>query len=215
MIQVSVPANIIEKPECAHYLVSDKPDCGTFVAGGTRNHLKDWKLITHDPNILSYTQGVRIDFINWPEQGEEPVEFRHSKLSRDLIAKEIEVLSKKGVIELAEESEGQYLSNIFIRPKPNGKVTVIIDLSDLDVLWVHWICQTHTFRSPFMKMSGSSYDLGGGGGPLPIHLFAKWLGTSTKEIYRIVKTRVCQPPKGLVLATLMTCSSWEKHLRVV
>lgn len=108
-----------------------KPDCGVFITGVTKNCLRVWKQITHDPVILGFSQGVRIDFHNWPDQREEPVEFRHSDKSRGLISGEVENLWKKGVMEPVSECEGQYISNVFIRPKPNGKCRVIIDLSDL------------------------------------------------------------------------------------
>lgn len=66
--QVSVPVPITEKP-----------DCGVFIAGGTRLRLNVWKAVTHGPIILGYSQGVRIDFNSWPEQ--VPTEFRDSEKS--------------------------------------------------------------------------------------------------------------------------------------
>lgn len=114
-------------------LPSEKPDCGKFIAGGTRFNLRAWEQVTHDKVILGYTQGVKIDFVNWPEQWDILSEFRHSEKARDLISREILALQEKGVLEETRECEGQYLSNVFIRPKPNGKVRLIIDLSDLKV----------------------------------------------------------------------------------
>lgn len=84
-----------------------------------------------DPIILGFTQGVRIDFENWPCQVAEPERFRHSEKSKKLISDKIKVLKQKGVLETAPECDGQYISNLFIRPKPNGKVRMIIDLLDL------------------------------------------------------------------------------------
>lgn len=66
-----------------------------------------WKKVT-----LGYFQGVRIDFNNWPEQGEDPLEFRHSEKSRALISGEVKELGKKGVIEIGQECDGQYLPNL-------------------------------------------------------------------------------------------------------
>lgn len=50
--------------------------------------------------------------------------------SRELISGEILVLKQEGLLEKTSECDGQNLSNMFIRPKPNGKVRLIIDLSD-------------------------------------------------------------------------------------
>ena len=38
----------------------------------------------------------------------------------------------KGIIEKCSPCRGQFLSNIFLRPKPNGKHRLILDLSDLN-----------------------------------------------------------------------------------
>lgn len=76
-----------------------KPDCGIFQAGGTKFHLKDWKRVTHDPVILEYTQGVRVDFDGLPTQRDDLEEFRHSEKSRRLITEEILKLREKGVVE--------------------------------------------------------------------------------------------------------------------
>lgn len=72
--------------------------------GGTNHRLKEWKKVTHDPVILGFTQGVRVDFEGWPTQRDSLEEFRHSEKSRKLISEELKVLTDKGVLEV--ESEG-------------------------------------------------------------------------------------------------------------
>lgn len=41
----------------------------------------------------------------------------------------VDSLAAKNVIELYEDEPFQYISNIFLVPKPNGKVRIILDLS--------------------------------------------------------------------------------------
>ena len=38
---------------------------------------------------------------------------------------------EKGIIEICTPFEDEYISNVFLRPKANGKLRLILDLSDL------------------------------------------------------------------------------------
>lgn len=128
---MSVPNFELSKPEAN--LSLKQTDCGVFRAGGTKYHLNGWRKITRDPVILDFTQGVRVDFEGWPAQRDVLMEFRHSEKSRKLISEEVKAQNGRGVLEEIRDSDGQFISNIFIRPKPNGKVRLILDLSDLKV----------------------------------------------------------------------------------
>ena len=41
------------------------------------------------------------------------------------------------ILKIVEEEEGQWISNIFLRPKPNGKFRMILDLSELNKM-IHY-----------------------------------------------------------------------------
>ena len=49
-------------------------------------------------------------------------------------------LKLKNVLELGQDEEGQSISNVFMRPKPNGRIPLILDLSDLnaDTEYLHF-----------------------------------------------------------------------------
>lgn len=59
---------------------------------------------------------------------------------RKLIGQEIQALLKKGVLEKCSDSEGQFISNVFIKLKPSGKYRMILDLSVLkgDLTYQHF-----------------------------------------------------------------------------
>lgn len=108
----------------------ENPECGKFLAGGTRWRVKQWLNITHDPWVLEAIKGVKVEFLEVPEQIEEPEPYRMSVGKQDYIDREIELLLGKGILESCEECRGQFVSNVFLKPKPNGKFQMILYLKD-------------------------------------------------------------------------------------
>lgn len=63
-----------------------------------------------------------------------------SAQKRLVIGEEVNSLLLKGVLEKCSDSEGQYVSNVFLKPKPNGKYLMILDLSKFkgDLTYKHF-----------------------------------------------------------------------------
>lgn len=118
----------------------EKPECGQFIAGGISRCLNQWLKITHDPWVLEVIKGIKIEFLEVPHQEAEPEPYRMSAERVKFIDQEIISLEKKGVLEPCVDSEGQYISNIFLKPKPNGKFRMILDLSALkgEMIYQHF-----------------------------------------------------------------------------
>lgn len=103
-----------------------------FVGGNIANKLSYWESLTSDQSILGFVKGVSLDLTSWPIQTEFPRPYRMNVEQSKFIDEELEALVNKGVIESVEDPSGHYVSNIFLRPKPNGSFRMIIDLSLLN-----------------------------------------------------------------------------------
>ena len=107
----------------------------TAVGGRLNNFQVNWEAITSDPVILNAVNGYKIDFIEAtlpPSRHMPPKCFRLSVNESNALTEEIEKLAVKGVIEPCEKEAGEFVSNIFSRPKKNGGTRLILDLTDLN-----------------------------------------------------------------------------------
>lgn len=99
------------------------------VGGNTANCVHVWQKISNDPWVLNSVQGIIIPLKYIPFQGVEPRPIKWLDSERKLLHDAIATLEDKNVIELCEEESFQFISNVFLVPKPNGKARVILDLS--------------------------------------------------------------------------------------
>ena len=101
----------------------------TFVAGGISKHLKNWKELTNDEFILDMVKGSKIPIDDLGESNQ--TSFRKNDISKENMPKiesEIQKLLKTKVIEETETEEGEHISPIFVVPKPDGSVRLILNL---------------------------------------------------------------------------------------
>ena len=94
--------------------------------------LKNWEKLTTNPKIINLVQGIIIPFLSLPEQLKEPKIRRRTQLEHGLIKREIEKLLKKGAIEKAEVTKGQFISSLFLVPKKEGGTRPVINLKPLN-----------------------------------------------------------------------------------
>lgn len=102
------------------------------VGGRLRAHYQKWCNLTSDPFILSAIRGYEIEFAEIPVQLRPPSPYKRNAVDFDNINEEVKKLFKKGVIEPCSHEEGEFISNIFSRPKKNGGTRIILDLSELN-----------------------------------------------------------------------------------
>ena len=114
------------------------------VAGRLKFFLDFWEKLTNDPYILSVISGLQIPFESLPVQTKYPPEIRCSSIEKDAIDREIEKFIDKGIIHTVLPCEGQFISQIFPRPKKSGGVRIILNLSNLnlDVQYEHFKMET-------------------------------------------------------------------------
>ena len=93
--------------------------------------------ITQDPWILQTISGYRINFDEQPYQERVPREIDFSQEEWLIVDNEVQELLKKGAIVPSVSEPGEFISNLFIVPKPNGKYRPVINLRHLNK-FVHY-----------------------------------------------------------------------------
>lgn len=102
------------------------------MAGRLKNYVDKWHTITSDQWILDAIKGVTIDFIEKPTQLFVPTQYKFNPLEIKIIDEQIACFLERGIIEKATHSNGEYISNIFIRPKKDGSYRLILNLQQLN-----------------------------------------------------------------------------------
>ena len=110
------------------------------VGGRLAHFAQSWAEITDDKWVLSLVRkGYRIPFLERPNLSPNPIFFQQP-LSQHHEEEVASLLSKGAVMEIIPKCPGYY-SRIFLVPKKNGKLRLIIDLSVLN----HFV-YTQTFK---------------------------------------------------------------------
>ena len=115
------------------------------ITGKVRFCLDAWKLYTNDPWVLQTIAGYQIEFDETPIQHIIPKEISFSESQKELVNNEVKSLLQKGAIVPSENEEGQFISNIFIVPKPNGKFRPVINLRELNFFVTYEHFKQETF----------------------------------------------------------------------
>ena len=118
-------------------------------AGRLRHCIDNWQKITSDKTILSDVYGVNLQFKNGqvPCQPRVPPQIRFNEKEQIIIDTEIKNFLERGIIEKAFHCEGEYISNIFIRPKKNGTYRVILNLKPLNEQIEYYHFKMDTFET--------------------------------------------------------------------
>ena len=109
-----------------------EPSTNVFQGGQIRHKVYAWKSITNDPWIIDVVKGLKIPFIQTPCQFVEPRPYRLSDVECAAASLEIQKLIELDVLEYAQDSVDQIISNIFLRDKKDGSYRMILDLTDLN-----------------------------------------------------------------------------------
>lgn len=115
-----------------------------FKAGSLSNNIKFWKELTSDFVILNHIKSYKIEFSQKPVQNYVPFQYRFSKEENTFIEKQIKEFLSKEIIKNVEHEEGEFISNIFLRPKKDGSFRIILNLENLNenVVYKHFKMET-------------------------------------------------------------------------
>jgi hypothetical protein len=101
-------------------------------AGETADNISIWKTITTDKWILNNIRGCSVELNEIPKQKFIPKPINFTKEEKRKIENELNRFLKIGVIEKVEDNlDNEFISNIFIRPKKDDRVRIILNLKQL------------------------------------------------------------------------------------
>ena len=104
-----------------------------FTAGKIALHLNQWQEITSDFYILNCVKGYKIEFEDQPCQFNLPKPINFNSREKLIVNQEIEKLLSVNVVEKTDSlCTDEFVSNIFLRPKKNGKFRMILNLKSLN-----------------------------------------------------------------------------------
>lgn len=100
--------------------------------GRLKNFLGNWQKITSDSVILSWLRGYKIPFVSNPVDHSKPVVRPKSNQEHDDFCASIKSLLKIKAISECSHTKDEFLSSIFLVPKPNGDKRFILNLKRLN-----------------------------------------------------------------------------------
>ena len=127
-------------------------DVSSNKTGNVKNCIPSWREISSDPWLISTIQGVEIPFTEVPVQLREPHPYKLSVKECNFAEEELDRLLEKGVLETTDPSAGQVVSNIFLRPKKDGKFRMILDLTWLNTFIEYEHFKMHSLRTALEMM---------------------------------------------------------------
>lgn len=102
-------------------------------AGRLKYYLRSWRAITNNDYILDAIAGYSIPFITVPNQCPEEYPKHHFSVGESsLLKKEIEHLLDIKAIRKCNPVSGQFVSDIFLVPKKDGSMRLILNLKKLN-----------------------------------------------------------------------------------
>ncbi|CAH1990315.1 unnamed protein product [Acanthoscelides obtectus] len=101
-------------------------------AGRLKLFYANWYKITSDKHVLSWIKGVRIPFFKKPRQSHIPKEPKWSPTELCEIENNIKKCLSTGALKKVRPVKDQFLSNIFVTPKPDGSQRLILNLKSLN-----------------------------------------------------------------------------------
>ena len=102
------------------------------LAGRLTYFVQSWEKLTSDQNVLSLVKGYEIPILVEPFQEKSLHQIKMSSAEKQLVDSEIEEMLKKGAILKVDPVNGQFLSNLFLVDKKDGRHRPVINLKKLN-----------------------------------------------------------------------------------
>lgn len=118
-----------------------------FRAGNISNHFDTWRQVTSDSNLLNIVKnGYHIEFHSTPTQSHSCIHKVFNDRENSIISAEIDNLLAIQAVNKVEPCSSQFVSPIFLRPKPDGSHRLILNLRDLNAF-----VENHHFKMETLK----------------------------------------------------------------
>lgn len=179
-------------------------------------------------------QGYKLRFLNEPRQTFTPCQLRFSETENLVIQTEINRLLHIGAIQPSSPERGEFVSHIFTRLKPNGKIRIILNLKPLNQFlhYSHFKMEHLEFALELVKKDSwmGSIDLADAYFSVPIHpdhwkyLKFKWNGILYEYKVMVfglaqapyVFTKLCKPVLAVMRAQYgINCSMYLDDILLV
>ena len=100
-----------------------------FVAGRIAEYVHEWRKLTSDATILDIVEHFHIDLeLNGSQcEAMSSTQYVFNKKETEIIDREIDKLLELKVIKNVESCHDQVLSPIFLRPKSNGELRMVLN----------------------------------------------------------------------------------------
>lgn len=103
-----------------------------FAAGKVNEHVNVWKEITSDPEVIETVLGAKLSFDFVPQQYQVPRTYSYSESEKVAIQAELDnLLAMKAIVPSMHE-HGEFVSNLFSRPKKDNSLRIILNLKDMN-----------------------------------------------------------------------------------
>ena len=89
-----------------------------------------WESLTKDNHVLENIRGAKFEFTHKPYQKLVPHPYRFSSEIEDKIDKKINKYLEQNIMELADHENGEFISNIFFKEKPDGDIRILLNLTE-------------------------------------------------------------------------------------
>ena len=134
-------------------------DVSAFKAGGVRKNYAFWRANCHDPSILDLIFGLKIPVKQTVYQTKVPKEIQFSDAEDAIVEREIQSMLTQGIIVAVDNcpENGEFISNIFIRPKKDGGVRVILNLRNFNEFVEKSHFKMNSLQSAIDLMSPNAY----------------------------------------------------------
>ena len=142
---------------CANLKQRLTANLSNFSAGNIKNCRAIWESVISDPWILDTVCGYNIDFLTTPVQDNIPRPINFSLSEKTAIDIEIADLLHKGVICPSSLQDGDYVSNIFVRPKKDFTHRIILNLKRLNASVEYHHFKMDTLKSIIALMTPNCY----------------------------------------------------------
>ena len=136
-----------------------RSDVKNFKSGTVSENVSFWAKYCQDPSIVKLVSGVTIPVFGPVLQSKLPNPIKFSTNEENAVDREINQMLEHGVIEAVDNraENGEFISNIFCRPKKDGGIRIILNLREFNQFVEKTHFKMHSLQSAIDLMTPDAY----------------------------------------------------------